>query len=185
MAYCIRLSKCIVSAIAATASASIVAQPTQADPAVTDWIYGQHADIVTGVMTPGASLMSTNALPLSELRKHEKRNAYLGVRRTPEQSMEATFSVDGNSSAPKAGACDPVACSLKVRFGTSAPQTFIAVQHPNANFHYVIKDARTFWDVAAKSTGPIEVQYQDLSNRTFEFQFMTKKPLQPNKLQKR
>lgn len=178
----VRSWRCVMLTFAIFSTASAIAQPRQLDPSMSDWIYRQYADVDTGKMTPGAGLMSTADLPLSDKRPGEKRYAYLAVRVTLSKSIESAFSVDSIGSDPRAGACDPDTCSLKIRFGSAQPQLFLAREDPRGSHTYVLKDSRTFLEIVAKHSGPIEVQYQDLNKRTLRFQFMAAKPLQPSRL---
>ena len=156
------------------------ASANQEFPPQRNWTYSDEPHIDTGVFQPQATLMSRNTLPLPAATALTNFG-YLAVRRDPGQPIAVILSIEPRMPPARALDCKPAGCSLKIRLGDGPAVPFKAV--PDKYMHRVtLRNGDAFVGAAARHTGRIEVQFQDLENGPATYHFTTGQPLDAGRI---
>lgn len=158
------------------------AHPNEEHPPQRNWVYQEHADIVTGDRYPAALLMSRKVVVVPSVAPGPG-DGYLAVGNYPKRPLEVTLSLDEPMTRENILVCKLSGCELTVRFGSGAAKKFVAVQGKAPSL-LVVQDGRALVAEATRQVGSIEIQVKTIGDELVTLQFLTASRLQLEKLGK-
>jgi hypothetical protein len=159
---------------------SISSFSNELHPPQKEWVFTEHADVVSGDLYPAAILMSRDVSDVS-LKSKKIGNAYIAVGNYSKRPLEVEYSWDEPLSKPSILNCRAGGCEVTIRFGTNMPIKSLATRRkPGSTL--VFRDGRPLLASFTQHTGAIEVQVQTLDDGLITHHFTTGKRLDIKKL---